>query len=219
MKYRMANLTEAKVTKIIDGDTLKVTLTNGFIITVRLLLIDCPEYKRAIIDRQVYGYEALEFAQEVLKIGDIIYLEFEGEVIKDKYDRHLAYLWYFDKEANTYLLYNEEVVRIGLSKVAYIFTQTKYLNRILSAQDEAKFKKLNIWSIEGYVIDHSYNMKIIGDNSTKVYIKRDNSSNIYHKFKDIHNLKDTKPMTLFEAKKLRYKPCKKCFKPPLEKRN
>lgn len=218
MKYKMSNLTEAKITKIIDGDTLKVTLTNGFIITVRLLLIDCPEYKKAIIDRQLYGYEALEFAQNKLNIGDVVFLEFEGEVIKDKYDRHLAYLWYFDKEANTYLLYNEEVVRLGLSKVAYIFTQSKYLTRILSAQDEARFKKINIWSIKGYVINHSYNMEVIGDNSSKVYIKRDNSSNIYHKFKDIHNLKNTKAITLFEAKKLRYKPCKKCFKPPLEKR-
>ena len=35
MQYKMANLTEAKITKILDGDTLKVTLTNGFIITVR----------------------------------------------------------------------------------------------------------------------------------------------------------------------------------------
>ena len=53
MNYRMDNLTEAKVTKILDGDTLKVTLPNGFIITVRLLLIDSPEYKRAIIDQQL----------------------------------------------------------------------------------------------------------------------------------------------------------------------
>ena len=85
MKYKMSNLTEAKITKIIDGDTLKVTLTNGFIITVRLLLIDCPEYKKAIIDRQLYGYEALEFAQNKLNIGDVVFLEFEGEVIKDNY--------------------------------------------------------------------------------------------------------------------------------------
>ena len=48
-----------KVVRVIDGDTIKVTLTNGFIITVRLLLIDCPEYKRAKIDQQLFGYEAL----------------------------------------------------------------------------------------------------------------------------------------------------------------
>ena len=35
MNYRMDNLTEAKITKILDGDTLKVTLPNGFIITDR----------------------------------------------------------------------------------------------------------------------------------------------------------------------------------------
>ena len=98
MQYRMERLVEAKVTKYLDGDTLKVTLTNGFVISVRLLLIDSPEYKKAKIDQQLYGYEALEFAKENLKIGDIVYLEFEGDVIKDKYDRHLAYLWYKDKE-------------------------------------------------------------------------------------------------------------------------
>ena len=211
MQYRMERLVEAKVTKYLDGDTIKVTLTNGFIISVRLLLIDSPEYKKAKIDQQLYGYEALEFAKENLKIGDIVYLEFEGDVIKDKYDRHLAYLWYKDKEGK-FLLYNEEIVRVGLSKVAYIFSQSRYLNRILSAQDEARIKKLNIWSIEGYVINYSYNMQVVGNNSDIVYISKSNSSNLYHKFKDIHNLKNTKGISLFEARKLRYNPCKKCFK-------
>ena len=213
MQYKMANLTEAKITKILDGDTLKVTLTNGFVITVRLLLIDCPEYKKAKIDQQLYGYEATKFAEQVLEIGSVVFLEFEGEVVKDKYDRHLAYLWYKDKQNhNNYLLYNEEVVRVGLGKVAYIFSQNKYLNRILNAQDEAKFKKLNIWSIKGYVVFNSFDMNVVGNNSEIVYIKRDNSSKVFHKFKDIHNLKNTKAITLFEAKKLRYTHCKKCFK-------
>ena len=210
MQYRMDRLVEAKITKHLDGDTIKVTLINGFIITVRLLLIDCPEYKRAKIDQQLYGYEALQFAKDNLKIGDIVFLEFEGDVIKDKYDRHLAYIWYLNSEGR-YVLYNEEVVRQGLSKVAYIFSQNKYLNRILLAQDEARFKNLNIWSIKGYVINYSFNMEAIGDNSTRVYISRNNNSKLFHKFKDIHNLKNTKSITLFEAKKLRYTHCKKCF--------
>ena len=210
MQYRMDRLVEAKITKHLDGDTIKVTLINGFIITVRLLLIDCPEYKRAKIDQQLYGYEALQFAKDNLKIGDIVFLEFEGDVIKDKYDRHLAYLWYLNSEGR-YVLYNEEVVRQGLSKVAYIFSQNKYLNRILLAQDEARFKNLNIWSIKGYVINYSFNMEAIGDNATKVYISRNSNSKLFHKFKDIHNLKNTKSLTLFEAKKLRYTHCKKCF--------
>ena len=210
MQYRMDRLVEAKITKHLDGDTIKVTLTNGFIITVRLLLIDCPEYKRAKIDQQLYGYEALQFAKDNLKIGDIVFLEFEGDVIKDKYDRHLAYIWYLNSEGR-YVLYNEEIVRQGLSKVAYIFSQKKYLNRILLAQDEARFKNLNIWSIKGYVINYSFNMEVVGDNSTKVYISRNSNSKLFHKFKDIHNLKNTKSITLFEAKKLRYTHCKKCF--------
>ena len=210
MQYRMDRLVEAKITKHLDGDTIKVTLTNGFIITVRLLLIDCPEYKRAKIDQQLYGYEALQFAKDNLKIGDIVFLEFEGDVIKDKYDRHLAYIWYLNSEGR-YVLYNEEIVRQGLSKVAYIFSQKKYLNRILLAQDEARFKNLNIWSIKGYVINYSFNMEAIGDNSTRVYISRNSNSKLFHKFKDIHNLKNTKSITLFEAKKLRYTHCKKCF--------
>ena len=53
MQYRMDKIVEAKITKYLDGDTIKVTLTNGFIITVRLLLIDCPEYKRLKIDQNM----------------------------------------------------------------------------------------------------------------------------------------------------------------------
>ena len=55
-------------------------------------------------------------------------------------------------------------------------------------------------------------MKVVGNNSDIVYISKSNSSNLYHKFKDIHNLKNTKGISLFEARKLRYNPCKKCFK-------
>ena len=55
-------------------------------------------------------------------------------------------------------------------------------------------------------------MNVVGNNSDIVYISKSSQSKIYHKFKDIHNLKNTKAITLFEAKKLRYNYCKKCFK-------
>ena len=95
MNYRMDSLTEAKITKILDGDTLKVTLPNGFIITVRLLLIDSPEYKRAIIDQQLYGYEALEFARNNLKtLSRLIHFPFYFSLNLSTQQNKQNYLFY-----------------------------------------------------------------------------------------------------------------------------
>lgn len=207
----MNNWIEVTIDKVIDGDTMKVKLESGFIITVRLLLIDTPEFKFSKIDQQLYGFEASEFAKQELKEGDIVYLEFENnELIKDKFDRYLCYLFYM--KDGKYLLYNEEIVKVGLAKMAYILMNRKYYLRISEAQKKAKNDKINIWSIQGYVVKNSFDMTVLEGNSEIVYLKKDAINKIYHKFYDAHNIKNVTALTIYEAKKLRYKPCKHCFK-------
>lgn len=207
----MNKLMAVKIDKVVDGDTMKVKLDNGFIITIRLLLIDTPEYKYLKIDQQLYGYEASEFAKEFLKVGDTVFLEFENnELIKDKYDRYLCYLWYYHN--NKIYLYNEEIVRMGLAKMAYVLVNRKYYLNLSEAQNKAKSEKINIWSIPGYVVKNSFNMNVLEGNSDIVYIKKDAINKIYHKFYDAHNIKNATALTVYEAKRLRYKPCKHCFK-------
>ncbi|MGL5312942.1 MAG: thermonuclease family protein [Peptostreptococcaceae bacterium] len=149
---------KATIDRVVDGDTVEIILSNGDKVDTRLLLIDTPETKHPKLGVQKYGPEASEFAKSVLHKGDPIYFELDGKSKTDKYGRYLGYLWYTCKEHNTLEMYNERVVEEGLARVGYIYSQTKYLSILLEAQDVAKSKGLNIWSIPGYVTDKGYNM-------------------------------------------------------------
>jgi len=57
------NLINAKVKKVVDGDTISVQM-NGSEETIRMLLIDTPETKHPNKPVQPYGPEASQFAKE-----------------------------------------------------------------------------------------------------------------------------------------------------------
>lgn len=216
---------EAKVNRVVDGDTVELTLPNNEVVDTRLLLIDTPETKHPKLGVQKFGKEASNFAKETLKEGDTVYFELDGESKTDKYGRYLGYLWYLGDD-NTLKMYNEEVVKNGLARVGYIYDQTKHLDRLNEAQDIAKSKKLNIWSIDNYVTDEGYDMSVINDNTSTnidnnsksqnsgniVYINGGkSSSNLYHKEIDSHGMKGGIKINEDDAKNEGYKPCGTCF--------
>ena len=121
---------EAKVNRVVDGDTVELTLPNNEVVDTRLLLIDTPETKHPKLGVQKFGKEASNFAKETLKEGDTVYFELDGESKTDKYGRYLGYLWYLGDD-NTLKMYNEEVVKNGLARVGYIYDQTKHLDRLM----------------------------------------------------------------------------------------
>ncbi len=78
---------EAYVTKIIDGDTIGVTI-DGKYYKVRFIGINCPEYTKEI---EPYGKEATEYTNEKL-YNKTIYLQ-KDVTDTDDYDRLLRYIW------------------------------------------------------------------------------------------------------------------------------
>ena len=149
---------EASIERIVDGDTLKVKLKHcDKSVTLRLLLIDTPELLK--FGAQQYSLDALNFTKEVLKVGDSVYIEYDGEDKTDKYNRHLCYLWFYSQEDNTWKMFNEKIVEKGLARVGYIYSQKRYLDALYIAQDKAKTEKINIWSIDGYVTNSGFNAK------------------------------------------------------------
>ncbi|MBQ3421307.1 MAG: thermonuclease family protein [Romboutsia sp.] len=229
------NSVKATIQRVVDGDTVKLKLNDsGKEVSTRLLLIDTPESVKPGVDPQPFSIEASNYAKKVLKANDTVYLEYDEGDKTDKYDRHLGYLWYFDSDSNTWTMYNEEIVKNGYARVGYIYSQTKYLDRLYKAQDFAKANKLNIWSVDGYVTDNGFNDNSSSsssssnsvnssnqntsnsasttNSSSKVYANGGSStSNKYHSSSTAHNMKGAIEMTEEKAESSGYVPCKVCF--------
>lgn len=129
-----------KFSKCVDGDTAKFLL-NGEEITVRFLAIDTPETKHPKKGVEPYGKEASDFTCNIITNAESIYLEYDNNSDKtDKYNRYLAWVWVDNN------LVQEELVKQGLAKVAYLYGNYKYTNELKKLETEAQENKLNIWS-------------------------------------------------------------------------
>jgi micrococcal nuclease len=144
----LQDLPTATVTRVIDGDTIEISL-NGKTEAVRLLLVDTPETKHPDLPVQLYGPEASQFAQEILS-GKEVRVEYDGPK-RDKYDRLLAYLWIDGKNFNRMLLEK------GLARLAYVYDPPyTHYDSFVKAQTKAANANKNIWSIDGYVSDSGF---------------------------------------------------------------
>jgi micrococcal nuclease len=149
-------LVPAVVSKNTDGDTIHVTL-NGKDETIRMLLIDTPEEVDPKAPVEPFAYTAANYTRQVLPVGKHIYLE-EGKpgYTRDKYGRLLVFVYITPKD-----MYNEDVVKKGYARVAYIYPpNTQHLSTLQSDQSYAKAHKLGIWSISGYVTSSGYSKSI-----------------------------------------------------------
>ena len=139
--------------KVIDGDTVKIKLSNGNEETVRLLLVDTPETVHPTKSVQPFGPEASQFAKELMPANSEIEVEL-GISERDKYGRLLAYFYVDEKMVNKLLLEK------GLARVAYVYApNTKYIDEFEAIQKKAQTKEVGIWSIENYVTSRGFNDK------------------------------------------------------------
>ncbi|MBU1084424.1 MAG: thermonuclease family protein [Candidatus Omnitrophota bacterium] len=128
------------VKKVIDGDT--VELDKGE--RVRYIGVDTPEKMKKvkdvwIFDPEPYAIEAKEFNRRMLE-GKEVQLEFDAEKT-DKYGRLLAYVRTADGK-----MVNEELLKEGYARILSIPPNTKYAEKFLEIQKEAREAKRGIWS-------------------------------------------------------------------------
>lgn len=145
------------VSKNTDGDTIHVTMPNGQDETIRMLLIDTPEDVDPEKPVEPFALQASAYARKVLPVGKQIYIQ-EGKpgYTTDKYGRLLAYVFITPHD-----MYNEDVVRIGLARVAYIYPpNTDYLSTLQADQSYAESHYLDIWSIPSYVTPDGYSLSV-----------------------------------------------------------
>jgi len=118
------------VTEVSDGDTLKLSDGKSF----RLYGVNAPEVKES------YFEEAKAFTQNLV-LGKEISFEQEANYKVDKFGRELGYVFIDGVNLNI------ELVKNGLARVVLYEKRAKikYQDELLSAENEAKVKRVGVW--------------------------------------------------------------------------
>jgi len=131
---------EARVTRVIDGDTIEVNLA-GITYKVRYIGIDTPETVHPSEPVECFGKEASDKNAELVE-GKIVRLEKDVSET-DKYGRLLRYVWVGDIFVNDYL------VRQGYAYASTYPPDVKYVGQFAEAQREAEENNRGLWAICG----------------------------------------------------------------------
>lgn len=138
----VADLPEAFVTRIVDGDTIWVDI-NGTEYKVRYVGMDTPETVDPRKPVQCFGKEA-SIKNTELVFGKYVRLE-KDVSDKDMYGRLLRYVWVVDVESSTEVMVNAELVRLGYAQVSTYPPDVKYQKYLLRMQEEARAASLGLW--------------------------------------------------------------------------
>ncbi len=154
------NKIEAKVVRVIDGDTIVVKI-DGKLEKVRLLGVDCPETKAQrnkpfeydAITNLTYlakwGLKAKEFTKRYLE-GKIVELEFDDNAgVRDRYGRLLAYIYVNGTDFNALL------IEKGLARV-YVEGKFKKKEEYLELEKFARINRIGLWNFSTSVMDGRY---------------------------------------------------------------
>ncbi len=132
------NVTTVTVTRIIDGDTIEVSLS-GTTYTIRYIGIDAPESVAPNRPIEPYGREASSRNAELV-LGKAVRLEKDVSET-DKYGRLLRYVYVGD------LFVNAELVRGGYAQAISYPPDVKYQSLFLQLQGEARMAGRGLWGI------------------------------------------------------------------------
>jgi micrococcal nuclease len=138
------------VTKITDGDTIRVNITETHKIEIiRILGIDTPETVDPRKEVQCYGPEASARAKELL-LGKSVLLESDAsQGDKDKYDRLLRYVFIMngtnDEGLEQGFSYGFNMIMNGYAREYTYDKPYKYRFDYMGAEEYAKNNKLGLW--------------------------------------------------------------------------
>lgn len=114
-------MTDVTLNRVVDGDTLEVTGTDGTVLKVRMIGMDTPESVSSNQNKNSeYGKIASDYTKKILKEGSVLYLEYTDKK-NDQYGRELAYVWTkntgkrTDKEIKKYCV-NAKLVAQGYAR-------------------------------------------------------------------------------------------------------
>lgn len=144
-------LQRATVEKVVDGDTLKVSV-DGKEERVRLIGVDTPESVAPQAERNTEeGKEASAHTKSLVSVGQTVYLQTDREDT-DKYGRLLRYVWLEEPddardpdEVATKML-NGKLVSDGYAKAKEYKPNTAYGDTLGDLMDEAESQGRGLWA-------------------------------------------------------------------------
>lgn len=143
----------ASFSKCVDGDTADLVI-NSEVKKVRFLAVDTPETKHPTKGEEPFGKEASNYTCKSLKKAKKIEIEYdEGSDKEDKYERQLVWV-FVDGD-----LLQAKLVEKGLAKVAYLYGDYKYTDKLKKIEKTAKKEKVGIWG--DYKEDYSEYVPLI----------------------------------------------------------
>lgn len=129
----------ARVEKVVDGDTVEVSLSTGRE-RVRLLGIDTPETVHPTKPVECFGPEASARLAELAPVGSELRIERDVE-LRDRYGRLLAYLWTPD---GTFI--NRSMVADGYAMTLPIDPNRAHRGTLAEAESSARRAGAGLWS-------------------------------------------------------------------------
>ncbi|WP_241535835.1 thermonuclease family protein [Indiicoccus explosivorum] len=143
---------------VTDGDTIDVIL-EGERETIRYLLIDTPELRHPESGQQPLSQEAAEANRRMLETAELE-IEFDEGERTDDYGRLLAYVYADGKNVQ------EELLRQGLARVAYVFPpSTRYLEAFEQAETAAREAGRGIWRYSDYATERGFDVSAVKEES------------------------------------------------------
>ncbi|GAB4252761.1 MAG: thermonuclease family protein [Thermoleophilia bacterium] len=136
--YPAQGVLEARLVRVVDGDTIIVQVKDGAEERVRYEGIDAPETVKPGSPVEPFGPEAAEANAELLSAGT---LRLELDVRqRDRFGRLLAYVFAGE------LFVNEELVRQGYAHLSTFPPNVRYADRLQEAQRQAREKGAGLWA-------------------------------------------------------------------------
>jgi micrococcal nuclease len=134
--YVRASLTPATVTRVVDGDTIRVEM-DGEEFRVRYIGIDTPETVDPRRPVQCFGHDASERNRQLVE-GKIVGLE-KDVSDTDAFGRLLRYVWVGDQMTNAAL------VEEGFALASTYPPDVRYADQFASLQAQARENVRGLW--------------------------------------------------------------------------
>ena len=151
-------LTEVKLVRVIDGDTIEIETASGTKQSVRLISVDCQESKapqdyleKAGKTNNEFGLLSEEYLNRTLDpyVNEYIYLEYDVE-LTDNYGRTLAYVWLEPNMDDMMNCLNALIIKDGYGKEMTIEPNIKYSEKFSDLEEVARENMNGLWALEDF---------------------------------------------------------------------
>lgn len=133
---------QAKIRRVIDGDTLVVQFRSGTARTVRLLGIDAPESVHPKKPVQPFSHEAADWLRKRVEGKTVSLVADDTQDDEDMYGRLLRHVWIRGRSVEA------EMLQLGLAREYTYRRHYQRRDEFLALQQQARNARLGLWSLE-----------------------------------------------------------------------